>query len=108
VVLAVYLNNRIFEKTNCIRLKMNVPERLRYLRKKKGLTQQEIAEQLHMSQNAYSLLESGKTKLDIQRLHLLAMFYQISVYDIIDNLPSPPIRNKFNYIILSYSTPNAL
>lgn len=68
---------------------MNVPERLRQLRKKKGLTQQEIAEQLHMSQNAYSLLESGKTKLDIQRLYLLAMFYQISVYDIIDNLPPP-------------------
>ena len=89
MVLAVCLNNRIFEKTNCIRLKMNVPERLRQLRKKKGLTQQEIAEQLHMSQNAYSLLESGKTKLDIQRLYLLAMFYQISVYDIIDNLPPP-------------------
>lgn len=66
---------------------MNVPERLRQLRKKKGLTQQEIAEQLHMSQNAYSLLESGKTKLDIQRLHLLAQFYKLSIYDIINYLP---------------------
>mgnify|MGYP003952540319 CR=1 FL=1 len=66
---------------------MNVPERLRQLRKKKGLTQQEIAEQLHMSQNAYSLLESGKTKLDIQRLHLLAQFYKLSIYYIIDYLP---------------------
>ncbi|GEM_PF-6310699 len=37
---------------------------LKQLRKSKGITQTQMAELLHKSQNAYSLLESGQSKID--------------------------------------------
>jgi transcriptional regulator with XRE-family HTH domain len=42
---------------------------------------------LNMSQNAYSLLESGKTKLDIERLYQIAWLYEISIYELLGELP---------------------
>ena len=37
-----------------------LPERLKYLRKKAGLTQKQIAEKLQVGQNSYSNWEKGK------------------------------------------------
>ncbi len=70
-------------------MKFKIAQKLKSLRKKKGLTQQKIADFLHMSQNAYSLLEAGKSKIDIERLYQVAAFYEVAVYDILENLPTP-------------------
>jgi transcriptional regulator with XRE-family HTH domain len=40
-----------------------------------------------MSQNTYSLLETGKTKLDIERLILIAEFYNVPAHDLLDTPP---------------------
>ncbi|HRX94830.1 MAG TPA: helix-turn-helix transcriptional regulator [Chitinophagaceae bacterium] len=64
-------------------------EKLKQLRKKHRLNQTDVAAALNMSQNAYSLLESGKTKMDIDRLTEIAKFYKMSIYDIVEDLPPP-------------------
>ncbi len=45
-----------------------VYKQIQNLRKKKKLSQLEMAFKLHMSQSAYAKLENGKTKIDIERL----------------------------------------
>lgn len=51
---------------------MPIHEKLRKLRQNKHLSQQDIANKLHISQNSYSLIESGRTKIDEQRILQLA------------------------------------
>lgn len=47
--------------------------KIKELRLKKHFRQDEIAESLHISQNAYSLIESGKTSLvDKERIKIIA------------------------------------
>lgn len=83
---------------NTIHLKIKIAQKLKALRKKKSLTQAVVADALHMSQNAYSLLEAGKTKIDVERLYQIAAFYEVSVYDILDD--SPPPANRENKVRL--------
>ena len=64
-------------------MRKTVCETLRHLRKNKGLKQEDVAAALNMSQNAYSLLESGKTRIDLERLYQIANFYKLSIYDIL-------------------------
>ncbi|MBS1621427.1 MAG: helix-turn-helix transcriptional regulator [Bacteroidetes bacterium] len=40
-----------------------------------------------MSQNTYSLLETGKTKLDIERFFAIAAFYKIPVNELLEIPP---------------------
>lgn len=73
-------------------MKINICNRIKELRRKHDFSQEEVAERLNMSQNAYSQIESGKTKLDIERLCQVAEFYKISLYILLDDLP--PRNNK--------------
>lgn len=74
-----------------------IHEKLKPLRKKHGYSQEEVAEALHMSQNNYSLIETGKTKLDIERLFSIAAFYKISVYELLE-ISTPPPQKKHTKI----------
>jgi len=47
-----------------------------------------------MSQNAYSLLESGKTKIDIERLSEIAVLYNVSLLYFLDI--TPPKKKLLN------------
>ena len=53
--------------------------RLKELRKKKGLTQTEVAKFIGISQNNYSYWENGKVKIDNATLLRLADFFGVSV-----------------------------
>lgn len=53
--------------------------RIKDLRKKRGLTQQQIANVLGISQSNYSYWESGKVKIDENSLKKLALYYDVSV-----------------------------
>ena len=52
-------------------------EKLKILRKAKGLSQQEIASTFNMTQNCYSKIETGKTKLDNDRIIEFAEFFEV-------------------------------
>ena len=58
---------------------MNVNERIREIREERGFTQQTIAEQIFVGQRTYSDYESGKTRIPVDRLLLLARFYDVSL-----------------------------
>lgn len=53
--------------------------RLQELRKKRGLSQQTLAELLGISQQTYSRYERGRRRLSVQAAVTLARFYHVSV-----------------------------
>jgi transcriptional regulator with XRE-family HTH domain len=68
-------------------MKVTICERIKTLRKKHGYSQEKLAEMLNMGQNTYSDLESGKRKLDIERLFQIAQFYKISINRLLEDPP---------------------
>ena len=53
--------------------------RLKEIRKIKGLTQKQVAEHIGITQNAYSYWETGRNKIDNESLKKLADFFGVSV-----------------------------
>ncbi len=63
---------------------MTLGTKLNKLRTGKNLTQAQIAERLHISQNAYNKWESDKSKPAMENLMKIADFYETDVYDLLD------------------------
>ncbi len=59
--------------------------KLRELREDRKLSQKEVAKAVFMSQTAYSPLENGKNKVDIDKLLLFAKFYNVNPADLVEN-----------------------
>lgn len=53
-------------------------KRLRELREKHKLNQQNLAEVLRITRQQYSLYETGKREMPVHHLKMLALFYHIS------------------------------
>ena len=53
--------------------------RIRDLREDNDLTQQQLADYLHIRQNTYSQYENGQRQLPIDTLIALARFYNVSI-----------------------------
>lgn len=58
---------------------MKYNQRIRHLREDHDLTQQKIADILHVGQRTYADYESGKTRIPIDSILILARFYDVSV-----------------------------
>lgn len=58
---------------------MEFHEKLQQLRKQKGLTQEELAQNLYVSRTAISKWESGRGYPNIDSLKAIAVFYDVSV-----------------------------
>ena len=58
---------------------MKYNERIREIREENFLTQQKIADLLNISQRTYADYESGKTRIPIDSILILARFYNVSV-----------------------------
>ncbi|NBI98998.1 XRE family transcriptional regulator [Lachnospiraceae bacterium] len=58
---------------------MKYNERIRELREDQSLTQQRIADLLHIGQRTYADYESGKTRIPVDSLLILARFYNVSM-----------------------------
>jgi transcriptional regulator with XRE-family HTH domain len=63
---------------------MTLGTKLNKLRTARNLTQVQIAEKLHISQNAYNKWESDKAKPAMENLMKIADFYETDVYDLLD------------------------
>ena len=59
---------------------------LKKLRQDKGINQNQLAEQLHVTRQAVSNWETGKTQPDIETLTQLAEFFEVSVEQLIYGL----------------------
>ena len=58
---------------------MTCSERIRELREDRDFTQVEIAKVINVVQRTYSDYEIGKTRIPIDRLIVLACFYNVSM-----------------------------
>lgn len=58
---------------------MRYYERIRNLREDHDLTQQNIADLLHIGQRTYADYESGKTRTPVDSLLILARYYDVSM-----------------------------
>jgi transcriptional regulator with XRE-family HTH domain len=58
---------------------MSLADRLKELREKRGLTQDQIADLTKINRATYSNYESGRRKPPGKKLELLAKFYKVSV-----------------------------
>lgn len=63
--------------------------RLRELRKKKKINQEEVAAMLGITQSAYSYWENGQVRIDDESLKKLSRYYNVSVDYILGNVPKP-------------------
>ena len=72
---------------------MRYNERIRELREDNFLTQQKIADLLHIGQRTYADYESGKTRIPVDSLIKLAEYYKTNV-DYILGLTNNPIYYK--------------
>ena len=58
---------------------MKYYERIREIREDRSMTQQKVADLLHIGQRTYADYESGKTRIPVDSLLILAKFYDVSM-----------------------------
>ena len=58
---------------------MRYYERIREIREDHSITQQKIADLLHIGQRTYADYESGKTRIPVDSLLRLAKYYDVSM-----------------------------
>lgn len=68
--------------------------KLKELRKQKGLTQTQVAQYIGISQNNYSYWENGKVKIDNDSLQKLADLFDVSVDYLLGREEKKPPENQ--------------
>ncbi len=58
--------------------------KLKSLRLKEGLSQQNVADDLGMSAAAYSKIENGRTSMSVNRLMQISDYFKVFVADLLD------------------------
>lgn len=64
---------------------MNLPLKLKKLRKEKNMTQEAVAEKIHVSRQTMSNWETGKNYPDIQNLLYLSKLYGVSLSELLED-----------------------
>lgn len=83
-------------------------EKIKRLRENKDLTQQQMAEKLHISTNAYGRLERGETQMTERKLEQIANILEISDFTKILSTPNEKVvfllneSNENNIISADY------
>ncbi len=62
----------------------NIRERIKTIRFEKGLTQENLADMLHISQNAYHKLENGHSKMNLSKFIDICKVLEIEAAELIN------------------------
>lgn len=62
-----------------------INEKLKFLRKKSGKTQEKISQKLNVAQSTYSMYESGDIVPDVMMLNEIAKLFNVPVSFLVDN-----------------------
>lgn len=73
---------------------MNFNEKLINLRKSKGLSQEEMGEQLQVSRQTISKWETGQSYPDFQRLVLLSDYFGLMLDELVKDIEVEDVREK--------------
>lgn len=76
---------------------MLIEEKIKSIREAKGFTQEYMAEQLGITQAAYSKIENGQTKLTISKMHDIAQVFEMEVSDL-EVYDAQKYFNSFNNV----------
>ena len=68
---------------------MKFNENLKYLRKREGLTQEEMAEKLNVSRQSVTKWESGQSLPDIEKVKEIAYMFSVSVDSLVGDIENP-------------------
>jgi transcriptional regulator with XRE-family HTH domain len=63
---------------------VNVGKKIKELRVKKGMSQQELAYQCNFEKSNISRIESGKTNVTLKTLYLISKALSISIKELVD------------------------
>lgn len=79
-------------------MEVELNKRIRSIRKQKGFSQSVMAKKLEISQMAYSKIERGKTKLNLEYINQLAEILEVNIWDIINTKKecAEVIENELN------------
>jgi transcriptional regulator with XRE-family HTH domain len=89
-VSAIIITNIMNDKLS-YRIKA-IAANIRNKREERNYTQEYLAAKLHISQNAYSKIELGYTKITVERLYQVADILEADVLDMIDIEPTQLIK----------------
>ena len=73
---------------------MKFHEKLAALRKGKGLSQEELGMELHVSRQTVSKWESGQSYPDFQRLVMLSDYFGMSLDELVRDIDVQDVREK--------------
>lgn len=97
-MLVVYRNCFRYDKTKEGE-NMNFGEKLQYLRKERGLSQEELAGMLHVSRQAVSKWESQGSYPEMEKLILISDLFQVSLDYLIKDQTTPQSYEKnYDYV----------
>lgn len=54
-----------------------IGKKIREVRKARGISQEELADKLNITQSSYAKIETGKTVLGVNRLYFIALFFDV-------------------------------
>ncbi|MGV8096317.1 MAG: helix-turn-helix domain-containing protein [Mangrovibacterium sp.] len=63
---------------------MNVGQNIKKIREDKNLTQQQIAELIHMHRSNYSKIESGQREISIDAINKIAKYFGMTIDQIVN------------------------
>lgn len=72
----------------------DIGKNIKKLRMQKDITQEQLAERLHVTRQAVSNWENGKTQPDVETLSMLAECFEISVEELIYGKKEEPAKEK--------------
>ena len=81
---------------------MKTGDKLRFLRRLKGYTQETIAGKLNMERRSYANLENNVTKIDMERMSQIAEVYGIGLDELLTFDESKVFERCFNKNIESF------
>ena len=94
---------------------MNIADRIQHLRKVKGISQEELANQIGVSRQSVSKWESEQTLPDIEKIILLSDFFEVTTDYLLKGIEPAPhesisVHEKPNGVIFTIvaTTMNAL
>ena len=71
-----------------IKMEGELMENLLFLRKRKGVTQKDVADYLKISRQASANYETGKREPDIDTLKSLSLYFEVSIDVLLSHSPS--------------------
>lgn len=73
---------------------MNLSDRIQTLRKSKGISQEDLADQIGVSRQAISKWESGQSTPELDKILLLSEFFEVTTDYLLKGVRQPEKNNK--------------